>query len=408
MFGEAGSLRREKALLAVCLTLCTALGLWLLARGILRDAAGMSNYAALADAFLHGRLDVASCPEGDCAVRNGKTYVIFPPLPAWLIMPVVAFTGAEAFRGMFFFSLVQILAALFFWSRMLPALGAGKPHTLWLVLAMAFASPLFYVALKGNGVWFAAQASGFLFMTLAIAAIVLWRSLFLAALFVALAILCRQMAVFYPLFLYFLFLKADECVLPDTRRLRAIALAALPVVAVIAALFAYNFARFGAAFDTGYGSIVPPEGSGVLAERLRAGGLFSPDFVLFNLYYLFMQGFHAEFGGPAQTSLAATDMKGAALLIASPWLALLFYTRLDRAGVAGLVTIAIIAGITLFYHSNGMNQVYTQRYALDWIPIAMVLLARVKPPILNALPLVVTIAIAMNTVALGTAYIASH
>jgi hypothetical protein len=59
--------------------------------------------------------------------------------------------------------------------------------------------------------------------------------------------------------------------------------------------------------------------------------------------------------------------------------------------------IAIIAGITLFYHSNGADQTATQRYALDWLPILIVLMLRAeRPRAYAALPLLVTWGILAN------------
>ena len=54
-------------------------------------------------------------------------------------------------------------------------------------------------------------------------------------------------------------------------------------------------------------------------------------------------------------------------------------------------TIAVIAGITLFYYSNGADQIATQRYVLDWLPILMVLMVRgERPPVFAGRPLLVT------------------
>lgn len=44
------------------------------------------------------------------------------------------------------------------------------------------------------------------------------------------------------------------------------------------------------------------------------------------------------------------------------------------------MTFVVILGMTLLYHSNGFSQFSAQHYALDWLPILLVFLARgVKP-----------------------------
>ena len=62
-------------------------------------------------------------------------------------------------------------------------------------------------------------------------------------------------------------------------------------------------------------------------------------------------------------------------LFLSLFLLLLAFVQRHRITFVGLVTAAVICGVTLFYHSNGFSQYNVQRYALDWLPIAMLLLA---------------------------------
>jgi hypothetical protein len=57
-----------------------------------------NHYAHLADAWLHGRQDLAHGPppyaqNNDFAEFNGKTYISFPPFPAVLMLPLVKVAG---------------------------------------------------------------------------------------------------------------------------------------------------------------------------------------------------------------------------------------------------------------------------------------------------------------------------
>jgi len=402
-------LRRESVLTWITGVICLALIGLLAARGIWREPAGVSSYGALADAFIHGRLFVEACPEIDCAVFNGRTYIIFPPLPAVLLTPFVAITGLAAFKGAVALAALLVAVALYIWRRMFEAMNIERSTANWLVAAIAFSSPLFYVVMKSNGAWFFAQSVGFLMTTLALASIILWRNLLLACVFVGLGFLCRQMLIFYPLFLLLLAMSPEERLFkPSVARIKSVAIAALPVLAALAIIFAYNHARFGAPLDTGYGYISNPGSTDYITRRLQDYGLFSVHYVLFNLYHLLLQGFHAEFDAVHRVKLIGIDWNGAALLVACPWLALAFYMRFDRIAAAGLVVVGVIAGITLFYHSNGYAQIGTMRYALDWLPIIFVLMARsVKPEAFRALPLLVTIAIAMNTLSIATSIFAA-
>lgn len=380
------------------------LGLLIL-RGVLRDP-GLNSHGALADAFLHGRLWIENCPEIDCALFQGRTYVIFPPLPALVALPFVALFGFPGFKGFVLLAMALGALSLWAWHRIFRALDVEDADALWLLAAVAFASPLFQVTLRSEGVWFYAQSVGFLMTTLSLWAVICRRSLPLAGLFVALAFLCRQMAIFYPLFLLVLAMPRrrethDEWheSWRETARdlVRPVLLAGIPVIVALIAYCAYNYARFGSPTETGYAFIHNPGSAGFIWRRITEIGLFSRDYLLFNTLYLFLQGIHFEFGGPYLTQLTGLDRSGSALLVMSPWLLLAVYARLDRAFAAGAVVIAVIAGITLFYHSNGADQTATQRYTLDWLPILLVLMLRgERPRAFAALPLLVTWGILAN------------
>lgn len=111
-------------------------------RGALRDAS-FNSHGALADAFLHRRLRVEQCPEIDCALFEGRTYVIFPPLPALLLTPFVALFGFPGFKGFVLLGLGLSALSLLAGSRIFRALTTVERwQALWLLAALAFASPL--------------------------------------------------------------------------------------------------------------------------------------------------------------------------------------------------------------------------------------------------------------------------
>ena len=109
--------------------------------------------------------------------------------------------------------------------------------------------------------------------------------------------------------------------------------------------------------------------------RLDQYGLFSSAYVLFNAMYLFVQGFHLQFGGQTMTAPEAMDSSGTSLLAASPFVLLAVFAPMRKAVVVGLLMIAVMAVPMLFYHSNGFSQYNVQRYTLDWLPILFVILA---------------------------------
>jgi hypothetical protein len=356
---------------------CAALGL-----ALWRETGGTNSYALLAEAFLNGRLYVERCFDLDCALFEGQTYVIFPPLPAVILMPFVAIAGPNApvFMPL---SLLALAGCGLIWWRMAASEGLARDGKVLAVLLVLLATPLFYVALRGSHIWFFAQVWAFLFCSLALYSAAVRRNAWEAGLFIALAFLCRQMAILLVPFVYVLLLdKGDRLFWINGQILkRASALLAFPLIA-LAVYFAYNFVRFGSVFDTGYAFIFPPEfGEGppvsdFIRNRVRENGLFSLDYALFNSIYMFLAGPHVEFSGRYMTQMTGFDMAGASPFLVTPVLLMAFLARWTRAFFWGLVSCAVILGITLLYHSNGFSQYSAQRYALDWLPVMLLFVLR--------------------------------
>lgn len=351
--------------------LCAAL-----AYRALGEHGGVNSYALLADAFLHGRADSPTCFDSDCARFMDKIFVIFPPVPAVIAMPLVALFGPNA-SGFVIISALMCGVTAWAWWTIAGRLGLGREARLWLTLAFMFGSPAIYVALRGDGVWFFAQAVALALVSGAILA-ALDRRLLLAGLLIGLAFLSRQMAIFLAPFLFAIARPKDARLFAFDRLFFAdvIRLAA-PILACIAAYCAYNYARFGAPFETGYAHIAayPDENDrNFITWRILDLGLFSKDYLVFNLAHMFLQGFHMEFGGKYMTELVRMDPMGTSLLAASPFLLFAFYMKPDARMLVGLPIIALVCGITLFYHSNGFSQHNVQRYALDWLPVLYLLL----------------------------------
>lgn len=389
--------------LGLILALCGALAL-----RALTEHGGSNSYALLADAFLHGRFTSPSCFDSDCALFMEKIYVIFPPVPALAALPLVALFGPNA-SGFVLISGLMLLITGWAWWKIAGRLGLERDARIWATAAFLFGTPAIYVCLRGDAVWFFAQAVGLALVSCAILA-ALDRRLVLAGALIGLAFLSRQMALFLAPFLFALSRpKGEKLIAFDRDTIFDALKLGLPVLAAIGAYCLYNWARFGAPLETGYAYIADyPDAAdrNFITWRILDIGLFSKDYLVFNLAHMFLQGFHIEFAGKYMTELVRMDPNGTAIIAASPFLLYAFYMKPDMRMLAGLPVIAVVCGITLFYHSNGFSQHNVQRYALDWLPVLYVLLLpalagatetvaeRLKP-----FKLLATYAIALNVVA---------
>lgn len=383
--------------------------LTILVLGVLRETTGTNSYALLADGWLNGRFDTDRCFDTDCALFEGRTYIIFPPLPAAIVLPFVALFGVDFHVFMPLSVLVFALSGWLWW-RIANHQSLVRDAALLLVLLILFATPLFFVAVRGDRVWFFAQSLGFFFSSAALYFALVRRDAVLVGLFVGMAFLCRQMAILYLPFLYVLLLDRDTPLFRiDMAAIRrALLLAAFPVLA-LAIYFLYNYARFGSPLETGYAYIFPVEFSDgspptFLENRVRDLGIFSQQYFLFNLIYMFIAGPHVEFAGRYMTELSGFDVNGASLFLVTPALLFALLARWDRAFWFGAGTVALILGATLFYHSNGFTQYAAQRYALDWLPILFVFLMRgVKPEYVPPLAMLVaySMMVTLSMIVLG-------
>ncbi|HET6307506.1 MAG TPA: hypothetical protein VFG12_09995 [Rhodopila sp.] len=362
---------RSGVLLVVLAALVAVLVAVLVGRGV-REHGGSNSYALLAEALLSGRPYVDRCFEVDCALVNGHQYIVFPPLPAVVMMPFVLVSGSQA-ACFTFVAIVAAAIALALWWRIIGRCGVRGQARVWLLCAIACASPLYYVTLRSSTIWCFAQAIAFPLLTLAIHEAQAGR-LIRSGLALGGAFLCRQMSIFYAPILLVLALPDGAPLLAINRTMigRAMRLG-VPVLCAVACYLAYNYWRFGALMDTGYFQINFP--GNVTGPRVAQYGVWNVHYVLFNAFYMFLQGFHVDFADPQRVHIVGMDAGGTALLAASPWLLFLFFTPPRRVYLLCATLVTAFVVVLLFYHSNGFAQYNTQRYALDWIPAALLMLA---------------------------------
>ncbi len=354
--------------LAIALTLAL---LFSLAVRAVREHGGTNSYALVAQALLAGKPYVNGCYDTDCARFGDRTYIVFPPVPAFVAMPMVAAFGVET-KGFLALSACLAGLALLLWWRIFTQIGLDQERRAWLIAAIACASPLYYVLLESNNIWFFAQAVAFFFLTLAIHE-ALARRLMISGAALACAMLSRQMSILYAPILLLLALQPERSLRmlgwPDFRSALRFG---TPVLAGGILYLLYNAWRFGNPLDSGYSYITFPQS--LTGYRFESHGLWSIAYLPFNALYMFFQGFHATFAEPEQIKVIDLDRAGTSILAASPWLLFLFFTPIRRKLIACSALVVIMLGVMLFYHSNGFAQFNTQRYTLDWLPAAWIML----------------------------------
>lgn len=264
------------ALLEVLACLTLALVLYhSLAGGTLLQAGPYNSYALQAENWLAGRNYIAdgeSYPWLELAVYEGRYYQSFPPVPAVLMLPLVAaFGGWQALPGGLIMLELALLCAAGVYLCCMRS-GMAPDTCAYFTVFVSMGSNLFWMS-TSDGVWFLAQLCGLLFAV--------WGLYFvqgrspgqtaLASLCMALAVGCRP---FYALLLAcWLVWRAYK-----QRSVCAILPAQLPAAAVAVGMMAYNYVRFGSVTEFGHN---------YLPEFTRADyGQFSLHYLLPNLLQL--------------------------------------------------------------------------------------------------------------------------
>lgn len=257
---------------------CLALSLLLyhsLAGGTLLSRNFYDSYSLQAENWLAGRNYIANGEEYtwlELAIYQGRYYQSFPPVPAAFMLPFVLLYGsAAAVPSNLIMLFVALLCAAGVYACCIHA-GAAPVTAAFFTLFISFGSNTYWLSTSG-GVWFMAQMLGL--------CLAFWGLFFaqrggraLPSLLFALAVGCRP---FYAVLLavwFFHRLRVDA----SARTPRAVAAAALPALAIAAAMMAYNYARFGSVTEFGHNYL--PEF--VAAEH----GQFSPAYLLPNLLNL--------------------------------------------------------------------------------------------------------------------------
>lgn len=368
------------------------------ARDTLTTHTPWNHYALLARDWLSGRLDLGGPPPGyagnnDFAHFGDKWFVTFPPFPAVLLVPLVAFAGkAEAVRdGQFFLWLAGIgPAVLFLVFEKLRRMGLSRcPARTHAVLAVlfAFGSVYFFSAEQGT-VWFAAHV-----VAVALAAAYLLFALDAERPVLAGTMLAFGFATRPPLaFAGVLFLleawrrfraraEAPASAQLDldlgerraARRepgrelgVRLVAFAA-PIAIVLGLLGWYNAARFGHPFDSGYQYLVV-----AWRPRIEKWGLFGYHYLARNLGLLFTG---LPFAGDAAAHAPfQINGHGLALWFTTPiYLWLLWPRRFGPVHRALWITVAVVALPTLLYQNSGWLQ-FGQRFSNDYAVFLFALL----------------------------------
>ena len=327
--------------------------------------AQLDYFVPLADAFLHGRLGLTEMPSNlnELVPFNGLAFVVYPPMPAIILLPAVLLFGPgfdQAWASILLGAVnVVVMHAL------LRGMGTARRPALVLALVFAFGTIVWYSAQAGSS-WHFAHVVATFFMLLAIRACQLDARAGLIGLLFGAAVISRlPLMLAAPFFMAYIADAAhrettgDRTVFgsllvarppardarPSLRRFIDLgtplaAGAALPVVGYLI----YNYMRFGSPLQTGY-ALIP----GLLQETQYRDGFFSIVNIPRKLYALFLSA-------PAQVNgfpwIQSRHLGGLSILLTTPlFLWSIRARRPDWFNLGAWVSVALIL-IPILLHAD--------------------------------------------------------
>jgi hypothetical protein len=328
-----------------------------------------NNYVLLAQALLSGHAWI-DWPGGyiDALPYNGLYFVIEGPLPALLLMPLVAFFGSQTNQT----GLAVVLAAIAIGAawELGERFGLRRSSIAWICAFLLAGTDLLWCAMLGD-VWFTAHISAVCFTLLALVELAGKRRGWLVALFAACAFESRfSMIVALPVYLYLLLAPAPcapESNPQDKLRRRTTRIASFIAVLVPVGILwiLYNEARWGTWSDIGYTTWYHQDQVG-----MPTGSPFRFEYLPNQLWSFFVQLPTFLPGFP----WLRPEFSGVALTWTSPALLLAFFARKPVRWVLALWVAAILVAIPNFlYYVNGFAQ-FGMRHALDFEPFLIVLM----------------------------------
>lgn len=352
-----------------------------------------NHFALLARAWLDGFLYLPHGPpsysgNNDFASFNGRTYVVFPPFPALLILPFVWLAGRpeNVQDGQFFLWLAGIAPACLFLSldklRRLGFSSRTQAENVGLVLLFAFGTVYFFSAEQGT-VWYAAHVVGaglcalyLLFslqaerpllsgVALGLAFATRAPLLLAAPLFVMEALRCSRKTPLSGSFSFTELVRHVEWWV----LIRKLSWFALPLVVVLSLTLIHNQLRFDSPFDFGYQHLQV-----AWQKRMLKWGLFDYHYLAKNLGVILTSlPYKAPPGsdGPA----FVINAHGLALWFTTPaYLWLLWPKNRGYIHWALVLSALLVALPSLFYQNTGWIQ-FGYRFSNDYAVFLFGLLA---------------------------------
>lgn len=336
-----------------------------------RERSHFDYFVRLADAFLHGRLYLLEAPSwlNELVPGGGGWYVVYPPVPAIMLMPFVAVFGLDFHQNVAacLYAGVSVGLAWLLFGRF--ALDVRR--RLILTAVFGFGTVLWYMAEVGSA-WYLAHVCAVMFSTAAVVLALDKRWPLVVGFLLGLAAISRLPMALAAVGVWLMLVGVGWPMrIPNDRALfirRTLAFG-IGMAVPIGLYFAYNLLRWGTLSDQGYTLI-----TGVLDDPIYAKhGIFAIEYIPRHVYAIFLQSWNYVDDPP----FLQPNWRGLGLFLTTPVLVWLVRARLRDPRVFASVIATAIVLIPVVTHGNvGLAQ-FGYRFSLDVQVFLFVILATV-------------------------------
>ncbi len=324
----------------------------------------------LAESFLQGRLFLIDPPTThDLTFFQGNWYVPNPPLPAILLMPVIAVLGVNGINMVVYSIWIGALSTvLVYWllekassNGILPTTRKGN---IWVTAIFSLGTCFWWLAVMGR-MWFLSQLFTVMFLTIAAIFVVTKKSPYLVGISLGLAILARpNIFTVWPFFLgiYIFYLNLGNHQINFKKVIIWSIKSAIPPILAVAVLLFYNYVRFEDFFDFGYVTISSADW---ITSAVRTYGMFHPHFFPSNFSMMFINHPNLILENNCIRFSASRD--GYGILFMTPVIIYIFRKMNKTWWFFGAwISVGLSIALLLLYHNNGAWQL-GYRYLMDFI-----------------------------------------
>jgi hypothetical protein len=323
---------------------------------------GQNHFIYLSDAFLHGRLGVTGggTSLAEIVPYNGSYYVVYPPMPAVLLLPFVAVFGTTFDQGLMSILLACLcVAATWF---LLKKTGVKGNKALWLTALFGFGTCFWFLASVGSS-WYIEHVSAVLFLILAIILALYKKSPFIIGVLLGFAFLSRLPVILSFTFFLFLIYEQNSGWKP---RLKQAAYFLIGLGILVGVYELYNFGRWGVFSDLGY-TLIP----GIQQDPYFTSGIFNLSYIPRHIYAILFQGPILLNSFP----YFEPNWMGLGLFFTTPAFIYIFKGPWNRLSKYAALAVVCILPILITHGTVGFTQ-FGYRFSLDFTPFLMLLAAK--------------------------------